>query len=117
MKALDSAPTATCPFAFMRCGKCGRICTKTEMERALGFCAESRACPCGSLKYAATDVTWRDYVLPQVLRFLRTQFSDVAILDDMRMEAESEGLSATAIERHLSGLQSAMHDLAPAVIH
>lgn len=117
MSQLEASPAATCPFAFMRCGKCGRICTKPEMERALGFDAAQKACPCGSLKYTATDITWRDYELPQVARFMLAQFSEAEILSDMQTEASEEGLSESAIARHLASLQSALQDLTRAVIH
>jgi hypothetical protein len=58
-----------CEYDFMRCGKCGRLMTKPEMQKALGLGSDGRACPCGSLKYLPVNVRWFDWMRPRVLSF------------------------------------------------
>ena len=61
-----------CEYDFMRCAKCGRLCTKLEMERALGPEGTGAACPCGSLKYQPTNLVWWEWVYPRVLVYAWT---------------------------------------------
>lgn len=60
---------ALCAYDFMECGKCGRLCTKREMERALGVEGSGRACPCGSTKYQPTNPSFWQLWQPKVLIF------------------------------------------------
>jgi hypothetical protein len=53
----------------MRCGKCGRLITKLEMQRALQPKGHGEACPCGSRKYLPVNLSWHHWLLPRVLRF------------------------------------------------
>lgn len=61
-------------FDFMRCGKCGRLCTKPELERMLD--RGTGACPCGALKYYPVNFKRHYLKYPRVwwfaiLRLLR----------------------------------------------
>lgn len=59
---------------FWRCDKCLRLCTKPEMDQALGIGGTGRACPCGSMRYRPANLPWWGWLLPRVWRFawLRT---------------------------------------------
>jgi hypothetical protein len=78
---------------FYRCQKCFRLCTLAEMVDALSPGGTGRACPCGSLKYGPAVATWRDYPLPQVIRFSRLQFgpdADTLLRHDLDTEMDAE---------------------------
>ena len=87
-------------YEFYRCLRCLRICSQTEMLAAIGQDGSGSACPCGGLKYSPVQVTWRDYHLPQVVRFARHTFGETADQDLQRAlwdEATAEGLTDEAI--------------------
>lgn len=86
---------ALCEFDFMQCQKCGRICTNTEAETALGPAGTGEICPCGSLKYSPHQIEWHEYVLPQVIRYARAKlgFTDQAVRSDLWLETRLAGLS------------------------
>jgi len=58
-----------CEYDFMRCGKCGRLMTKPEMQKALGNGSTGQPCPCGSQKYLPVNLKWTDWVRPRVWTF------------------------------------------------
>jgi hypothetical protein len=59
----------TVPYDFYRCGKCGRLVTQPEMQRAVGVGGTGRACPCGSLRYSPINLPWWGLLLPRVWHF------------------------------------------------
>lgn len=83
-----------CDFDFMKCQKCGRICTNTEVVAAIGPGGHGKICPCGSLKYSPYQIAWRDYGLPQVVRYAREvlYFTDREVRADLWVETTAEGL-------------------------
>jgi len=62
-------------FDFMKCQKCGRLCTKLEIDRGLG---KGEICPCGSLKYAPVNLIWWQWMLPRVWWFACLRMRGVA---------------------------------------
>lgn len=67
-----------CHYDFMRCGKCGRLITHLEMVRAIGPKGTGKACPCGALKYAPSNLVWYDWLKPRVLYFACQRLRGVA---------------------------------------
>src|SRR3990167_390531 len=65
---------ALCMYDFMKCQKCGRLCTKPEMERGLGRHGTGSVCPCGSMKYAPVNPPAWAFLLPRVLAFAGRRF-------------------------------------------
>jgi len=100
--AADPVPShlidALCEFDFMKCLKCGRVCTNTEVTAAIEPGGDGAVCPCGSLKYGPYQVAWRDYALPQVIRYARERlgFTDQAVRADLWLETGVERLSFLA---------------------
>ncbi|HYE89036.1 MAG TPA: hypothetical protein VEA16_21950 [Vicinamibacterales bacterium] len=84
-----------CEFDFMKCQKCGRICTNTEIVAALGPGGTGEICTCGSLKYSPYQIDWTDYALPQVIRYARAGlgFTDEQVRADLWLEAGLAGRS------------------------
>jgi hypothetical protein len=62
-------PNETAAVDFWHCEKCGRLCTKLEMDGALGLTPRASACPCGGLKFSPTNLPWWGWVLPRVWIF------------------------------------------------
>ena len=58
-----------CRWDFMRCQSCHRLCTKLELERALGRNVTGLACPCGGIKYMPVNLPWWGWILPRVWVF------------------------------------------------
>lgn len=101
-------------YDFYKCQKCGRIVTALEFAAALGVAGTGQACPCGALRFAPINITWREYRQPQVIRYARAQFGadgDRLLRDDLAREAETEGLTSVAIGGHLKDLLAAQAEL------
>jgi hypothetical protein len=107
-------------FDFYRCEKCHRICTKLEWDAAMGVQGTGRACPCGGVKFSPTDVTWREYAQPQIIRYARLslsggglnvsdeeqdrEFADARLCEDLIKEARVEGLGDALIQEAVIAL-------------
>lgn len=54
---------------FWRCHECGRLCTRVEMDMALGVGGTGAACSCGSGRYVPANLPWYGWMFPRVLSF------------------------------------------------
>lgn len=109
--ALSSVESLGDEFEFYKCLRCLRIVTQTEMRAAIGKTGSGCACPCGGRKYSPVQVTWRDYVLPQVIQFARHKLGETADQDlqrDLWDEARTEGLTDPAIALEIDKLRVAL---------
>lgn len=66
---MEAALSQMCAYDFMKCAKCGRLCTKPEIVVALGVGGTGQACPCGSMRYQPTNLPWWGWLLPRVWQF------------------------------------------------
>ena len=103
-------------YDFYRCEKCRRLCTKLEWDAAMGLHGTGRVCPCGGIKFSPSNVTWRDYVLPQVIRYARAGSSDrseadAKLCEDLILEARLEGLTEAAIQEAVRQLSEAQQQI------
>jgi len=99
---METVPVSSlCEFDFMKCRKCDRICTNTEVSGAIGENGTGVICLCGSIKYQPYQITWKDYCLPQVVRCSRVKFgpsADSMLMADMVEEMLAQGYGPTAID-------------------
>lgn len=68
--------TALCDYDFLQCKRCGRICTKPEVDRALGPLGTGQVCKCGSIKYSPINLPWWGVFLPRVWSFAVNRLVD-----------------------------------------
>lgn len=106
---------ALAEYDFIQCKKCGRICSHTEVQAAVGPGGIGRVCPCGSLKYTPITVTWESYHLPQVIRYAREKFganADAQMLEDLIMDATLAGFTPEAVVIRAEALKAAQQEIA-----
>ena len=57
------------PYDFYRCCHCYRLIPQPQLVRALEQRDSAAVCPCGAVKFKASNPLWWEYLLPRVVAF------------------------------------------------